>query len=67
MNALSFYHPLTYFRDRNRVTTPPIFLRDFAYTDNAPVVLHEPMRMAKGNINNASASTFAEYVRPFTS
>lgn len=37
---------------------PPVYTRDFAYANNAPVVL----RMARGNIGDTSANTFAEYV-----
>lgn len=37
---------------------PPVYSRDFAYADNAPVVL----RMARSNIGDTSANNFAEYV-----
>lgn len=38
---------------------PPVFSRDFAYANNAPVVL----RMARANIANTTARSFAEYVK----
>lgn len=38
---------------------PPIYSRDFAYANNAPVIL----RMARANIGEISAKTFAEYVQ----
>jgi hypothetical protein len=37
---------------------PPVYSRDFAYANNAPVVL----AMARANINDINAKTFAEYV-----
>ncbi|GAB7349079.1 hypothetical protein MBLNU459_g8037t1 [Dothideomycetes sp. NU459] len=35
---------------------PPVYSRDFAYANNAPIVL----RMARGNIGGTSATTFAD-------
>lgn len=43
--------------------SPPIFSRDFAYADSSPVVLSEESRMARENIAEFSAASFAEYVR----
>lgn len=37
---------------------PPIYSRDFAYINNAPVVV----RMARSNIGDVGAKSFAEYV-----
>lgn len=47
---------------RNGISTPVIFSRDFAYTDNRPVVLAPPMRIASIDIRATSAKIFAEYV-----
>lgn len=61
MDALPF--PPTPTPNRRRPpTTPPVFLRDFAYPDSAVFLLPEPMRAARGSIQNTSARTFAEYV-----
>lgn len=44
-------------------STPPIFLRDFAYPHSARVVLNEQMRMAsERSIAKSLARDFAEYV-----
>lgn len=49
-------------------STPPIFMRDFAYPDSARVVLTEQMRMASDrSIAKSLARDFAEYVVPFSS
>lgn len=46
-------------------STPPIFLRDFAYPESARVVLTEQMRMASHrSIANSLARDFAGYVLP---
>lgn len=62
MDALSVPPTPTPTRKRRSIT-PPVFLRDFAYPDSAIVI--QPMRAARGSINGASASTFAEYVTRF--
>jgi hypothetical protein len=62
MDVFSSSSPPSYQQRRSKSTTPPVFLRDFAYANNGPVLLPEPMRMAKGNIDKTSAKTFAEYV-----
>lgn len=36
---------------------PPVYSRDFAYDDNAPILV----RMARSNIGDLSAKEFAEY------
>lgn len=46
-------------------STPPIFLRDFAYPDSVRVVLTEQMRMAGDrSVAKSLAKEFAEYVVP---
>ena len=55
MNPLAYYY---------YPSTPPVFLRDFAYPNSSPVLLPDPMRAERGNINKTTASTFAEYVCP---
>lgn len=46
-------------------STPPIFLRDFAYPDSARVVLTERMRMAsERSVAKSLARDFAGYVVP---
>lgn len=46
---------------RNKPPSPPVYSRDFAYSDSKPVLVAEPP-MASLSIRDASASTFAEYV-----
>ena len=43
-------------------STPPVFLRDFAY-DSAVSLLPEQMRASGRSIRTANARTFAQYVR----
>ena len=62
MDTLSASSPSSYHQRRSKSTTPPVYLRDFAYANNGPVLLPDPMRMANANIDKASAKTFAEYV-----
>lgn len=46
---------------RQPSSTPPVFLRDFAYPDSARVVLNEQMRMAsERTIAKSLARDFAE-------
>lgn len=55
------YHYQSNKLDNNTYTyrrLPPVYSRDFAYADSVTVIL----RMARGNIANTTARSFAEYV-----
>ena len=52
-------------RSIKQLDSPVVYTRDFAYANNAPVILHEFNDMAKGDIIDLSASAFAEYVHNF--
>lgn len=51
----------TYTHWRNKPKSPPVYSRDFAYSDSKPVLVAEPS-MASLSIRDTSARTFAEYV-----
>ncbi|EMC96831.1 hypothetical protein BAUCODRAFT_34231 [Baudoinia panamericana UAMH 10762] len=54
------YNPLPHFR-RKAPTAPPVFFQDWAYANHGPVVLGDPMRRERGQVNAAtSAKSFAE-------
>ncbi|KAK4544633.1 hypothetical protein LTR36_004205 [Oleoguttula mirabilis] len=59
--TLSHYNPLHHHYRRN-ANNPPVYSRDFAYANNAPVVLAPPMRAERASISGTSAQAFAEYV-----
>jgi len=57
------YDPFT--TPTRQPSTPPIFLRDFAYPQSARVVLPEPSRMSPTHgIGSSPARLFARYVEP---
>lgn len=51
-----------YIRSSKAQPPPPVYSRDFAYANNAPVVLAHPMRAERASISGTSAKAFAEYV-----
>lgn len=49
-------------RKEAHLTPPPIYSRDFAYSDTKPVLVSPGPRMAGSSIRDTSAAVFAEYV-----
>jgi hypothetical protein len=52
----AYTHALSHTYEYRRL--PPVYSRDFAYANSTTVVL----RMARGNIGDSTARSFAEYV-----
>lgn len=52
--------PYTPWRNKPKPTSPPVYSRDFAYSDSSPVLVAEEPSMASLSIRDTSARTFAE-------